>query len=330
MGRTFAASLLLLGGLVRGAVAADLQADLHLDTLTQLLLRNVPLDASTGLEAGLAQLRAGGTNVAVFALWPSRVADPVDRVMALLARFEAEDARLDGVALARGPAEARAIAGRGQVAALLSLEGAYGLGDDWRAQLNTLRQRGLSMLGLVWSFSNRFAGSSGDSGGGLTDDGRALIAQARALGLLIDVSHASREATLEVCRAATAPVVASHSDAYALAARARNLTDEEIRCIADTGGVIGLNLHGPFLGGASDVGRAADHLDHLAAVGGFGAVALGSDFDGYIKAPTGLETAAELGALWAELARRGWTAEQIRGVRGENFLRAWEAAAKAP
>ncbi len=70
----------------------------------------------------------------------------------------------------------------------------------------------------------------------------------------------------------------------------------------------------------------ANHADHLAAVGGHAAVALGSDFDGLITTPKGLTTASDLPLLWAELQSRGWTDEQLRGVRGENFMRAWSAA----
>lgn len=319
----------LLLALPLTATPATMQADLHLDTLTQLYARGVPLDAPTGLEAGLAQLRAGGTNVAVFALWPPRNVAHRERVMALLSKFEAEDARIDGLALARSPAEARALAEAGKVAALLSLEGAHGLGEDWQATLTELHRRGLAMLGLTWSFSNRFAGSSGDDGGGLTDEGRALVARARQLGVLIDVSHASRAATLEVCKGSAIPVVASHSDALTLTANARNLSDEEIRCIAATGGVIGLNFHAPFLGTGADVHKAAAHLEHIASVGGDGVLALGSDYDGYIKVPTGLEDASKLGALWAALRERGWSEQRIQGLRGENFLRAWEGAQRA-
>ena len=71
------------------------------------------------------------------------------------------------------------------------------------------------------------------------------------------------------------------------------------------------------------VARVADHADYLAKVGGHGVVALGSDFDGYIKKPIGLEDASKIPDLWAELRRRGWTEDQIRGIRGENFMRAW-------
>lgn len=311
--------------LMTSLAAATPQVDLHLDTPTQLHRKGLGMDAPEGLEAGVPQLRAGGTTVAVEVLWPPRDEDWVAHTDRLLGLVEADLARLDELALARSPAQARAAVEQGHIAVLIALEGAHGLGDgDWSARLDALHARGLSMLGVTWSFSNRFAGSSGDGGGGLTEEGRALVARARALGIALDVSHASRAATLEICRGSPVPVIASHSDAHALNPVPRNLTDEEIRCIAATGGVIGLNFHAPFVGGARDVAAVADHADHLAAVGGHGVVALGSDFDGMITTPAGLSDAGDLGALWAELRSRGWTEEQLAGLRGESFLRAWE------
>ena len=316
------------------ALAAEIQADLHLDTPTQLHRNGVALDAPTGLEAGLSALRAGGTNVAVEVLWPPRGAkDPAAHVDLLLGLVEENDRRLDAVAIARTSAEARSIADAGRVALVLALEGAHGLDGatpgDWRASLARLEARGLRIVGLTWSFSNRFAGSSGDSGTGLTADGRALVAQLAKDGVIVDLSHASRATTLEVCGASRVPVIASHSDSYTIQANARNLTDEEIRCIAATGGVIGVNFHATFVGSTRDVKAVADHADAIARIGGFPSVALGSDFDGIIKVPTGLEDASRLPALWAELRSRGWTEAQIRGMRGENFLRVWEAVEHA-
>jgi membrane dipeptidase len=310
------------------ARAAEVQADLHLDTPTQLYRRGVGLDAAD-LEAGLAQLRKGGTNLAVMVLWPPKASGAGAVVQALLAKLEAEDARLDAVALARTPSDARRIASEGRVALLYAMEGAHGLDAAGVAGLAPLHARGLSLIGLTWSFSNRYAGSSGDEGGGLSADGRALIAEANRLGVLVDVSHASRASTLETCGASKAPVVASHSDAAGVTANKRNLSDEEIRCIASSGGVIGLNFHAPFVGSGANVSRIADHAEYLKSVGGASVVALGSDFDGYIVAPAGLPDAAGIPALWEELRRRGWTEAELRGVRGENFLRAWERAQAA-
>lgn len=321
--------ILLLATLGLAAdVQADVQADLHLDTPTQLVRRGVGLDAA-GLESGLPQMRAGGTNVALMVLWPPRDVAWAAHVEKLLAKMEAEDARLDAVALARSPADARRIADEGRVAMAYLLEGAHGLGDGGVESLRALQGRGLAVLGLTWSFSNRYAGSSGDGGGGLTEDGKALVRAAQGMGVLVDVSHASRQATLDACAVAVAPILASHSDAAAVHAHARNLSDDEIACIARTGGVVGVNLHGPFLGKPASVAKAADHADHLKRVGGAGVVALGSDFDGLITPPSDLRDASMLGALWAELRRRGWTDAELRGAKGGNFLRAWDAARAA-
>ncbi len=310
--------------------AGTIQADLHLDTPTQLHRKGLPLDSPAGLEAGLPQLQLGGTNLAVQVLWPPRNSSHRAHTFALLEKLEAQDARLDQLVLVRSPREARAAAARGQVGYVVALEGAHGLGsEDWRGTLDQLHGRGLQVLGLTWSMSNAFAGSSGDGGGGLTEQGLELVALARARGIVLDLSHASRATTMAVCTDAPAPVIASHSDAHAVTANKRNLTDEEIRCIAASGGVVGLNLHAPFVGGARNVAAVADHADHIARIGGHGAVALGSDFDGLITTPDGLDDASDIPALWAELRRRGWTEEQLAGVRGENFMRAWAAAQAA-
>ncbi len=322
-----AGGALLLTPQGAGAVPA-VQADLHLDTPSQVLLQDVGLDAPAGLGSGLARMRDGGTNLAVMVLWPGKPGvEHRARTLALLERMEAEVARLPDVVRVDTPAAARAAAAAGQVGVVYALEGAHGLGDDWRADLVALRARGLVLLGLTWSTSNRFAGSSGDGGGGLTAEGRALVAEARRLGILIDVSHASDATVADVCAADAGPLVASHSNARAVRDHARNLTDPQIRCIAASGGVVGLNLHAPFLGEGADTAAVVRHAAHLRDVGGPGVVALGSDFDGWITTPAGLPDAGALPTLWAALAADGWDAAGVRGVRGESFLRAWAAAA---
>ena len=318
---------LLVSSIARGA---DLQVDLHLDTPTQMLSKGLALDSHAGLEAGLPQLKAGGSNVVVQVLWPPRKTDHKQRAFDLLSVVEREIAGNEDLVLATEPGGARSIAQGEKVAVLLSMEGAHGLGSgaDWAEVFQQFYDRGLRLLGITWSFSNRFAGSSGDGGGGLTDEGRALVKLARERRVLLDVSHASSQTTLEICKESPVPVIASHSNAKTVRWSKRNLTDDEIRCIAKTGGVIGLNFHAPFVSGGEQgpatVSRVADHADYLAKIGGHQVVALGSDFDGYIKKPEGLEDASKVPLLWDELRLRGWTPEQIAGARGENFMRAWE------
>lgn len=307
--------------LLAAAFAAPLQVDLHVDTPTQLVRQGVGLD-DPALEAGVPNLRAGGTNIAVMVLWPPR-GQSEDHVETLLARVEAEDKRLESVALARSPEDARRIVGQGQIALLLSIEGAHGIEHEGLDGLRRFHARGLALMELTWTNSNRYAGSSGDGGGGLTADGKALVAEAQRLGIVIDVSHASKQATLDTCAVTRAPIIASHSDAAAVTAQPRNLSDEEIRCIAHTGGVIGINLHSTFVGKPADVRKVADHIDHLKAIGGVEVIALGSDFDGLIKPPADIPNSSKLGVIWDELRRRGYTEPEIAMIRGENFLRAW-------
>lgn len=310
------------------AQAAPIQADLHVDTPTQMVRKHLGLDAP-GLESGLPAMRAGGTNVAMMVLWPTRDGDWAAQVETLFARVEAEDKRLDGVTLVRSPAQAVLAAASGRVGLVVSLEGAHGIDKGGLPALRALHARGLAALGLTWSFSNRFAGSSGDGGGGLTDDGRALIAEANRLGIVVDVSHASQRSTLEACAASRAPVIASHSNVFALSGHARNLHDDEIDCIARSGGVIGLNFHDSFVGKPATIAKVADHADYLKRRGGIGVVALGSDFDGLIHPADGLGDASKLPALWAELRRRGWSEVEIDCAQGANFLRAWNRVISA-
>jgi len=311
------------------AQSPEIQVDLHLDTPTQMLTKGLHLDANSGLEASKSRLKQGGTNVAVQVLWPPRKSDHKQRAFALLDLMEKEIARDPELVLVREPQDLDRAVSSGRLAILLSMEGAHGLGtgSDWAGVFDQFYDRGLRLMGITWSFSNRFAGSSGDKGAGLTEEGRKFVQYLRGKGVMLDVSHASRQTTMEVCKDSPHPVIASHSNAHSLRGHGRNLTDAEIGCIAATGGVIGLNFHAPFVGGvdggSADVSRVADHAEYLASIGGHGVVALGSDFDGYIKKPVGLEDASKIPDLWAELRRRGWTESQIQGVRGGNFLRAW-------
>ena len=316
----------------------DPHVDLHTDTPTQMVRKGVGLD-DPDLESGLAAMHKGGTNVVVEVLWPPK--DPATpdawaaQVERLFAKVESEDKRLEAVELAKSPADVRRALAAGHVAMLVSIEGAHGIDKVGVAGLAALHDRGLSLIGLTWTFSNRFAGSSGDppagnpEGTGLTDAGRDLVDEANRLGVVLDVSHASDAATLETCQRSHAPIIASHSDADGVRVQARNLSDEAIRCIAQKGGVIGLNFHSTFVGSGADVAKVADHADYLKKIGGAGVVALGSDFDGLIKTPEGLTDAGDIPNLWAELKRRGWTEDELRGVQGANFMRTWQAVIDA-
>jgi membrane dipeptidase len=240
-------------------------------------------------------------------------------------------ANKDRVALARDPDELEAIAASGRLAAFIGLEGAHMYGGDLRA-VEQMHQRGVRYVTLCHFFDNDCVASSKakrPTVHGLTPFGRDVIKELNRLGGLVDLAHvheASFDAALE---ASSAPAIVSHTGCRALRDHWRNLSDAQIRAVAAKGGVVGIMFFPYFLGRNPFVGleRVADHIEHVAATAGPEHVALGSDWDGFVWMPRGLPDAAALPRLTAELLRRGFTDDQLRGILGGNFVRTWRRAA---
>jgi len=200
-------------------------------------------------------------------------------------------------------------------------------------------ERGLRIVGLTWASGTRYAGgnSSAPGTGPLTAMGIEMIAALDDLGIIHDVSHLSDAAfdgLLQQARS-DAPIVASHSNCRALVEdKQRHLRDDQIRIIAERGGIIGLNLYTDFLFPRPGPGRAggrratvADcvaHLDHVSrVVGGRHGVALGSDMDGGFgpeHLPISLDHPTKLGVLIDALREAGWGHNEIGGFTYENWL----------
>jgi len=189
--------------------------------------------------------------------------------------------------------------------------------------------RGVRFFGLVHAEDNAVASSAtgtGDGTVGLTALGRRLVKQIHAQGGIVDVSHAS-SATLrdvvELARQARVPVVATHSNAAALAPHPRNLTDEELALIASTGGIVGIDFHSRFLarGRPATLHDVVAHIRHAVRVAGAEHVGIGSDFEGGIRPPPGLETVRGFQSLVRALVAAGLSAEDVRGIMSGNALR---------
>ena len=165
--------------------------------------------------------------------------------------------------------------------------------------------------------------------GRLTTEGQGLVEALNERRILVDLAHASRPTffdalkTLDTCPDALPPVV-THTGISGVHRSWRNLDDEQIRAIADRGGVVGIMYHRGFLGrppwkvGAEAIVR---HLEHAIAVGGEDVAALGSDWDGMIVTPRDMPTCLELPVLVDRMLARGWPEPRIRRVLGTNALR---------
>jgi membrane dipeptidase len=152
-------------------------------------------------------------------------------------------------ALATTAADIRRIAGEGRLAALLGLEGGYAI-DERLERVEHYFRRGVRYMTPAWTHSLSWAGSSGDAEGatrGLNDFGRAVVREMNRLGMLVDVSHVSDETFWDMVETSTSPVVATHSNCRRIADVPRNLTDDMIRAIAETGGVVCAVFYPGFL-----------------------------------------------------------------------------------
>lgn len=200
---------------------------------------------------------------------------------------------------------------------LFSAEGLQSLEGDI-GNLEKLYGAGMRMAGLTHFFDNRLAGSMhGMEKGGLTDLGRETVKRMEAMGMIVDIAHCSHQCVSEILAMATRPVVSSHGGVQATCEVNRNLTDEEIRGVAATGGIIGV---GYWEGAVCDTSprATAKAMKHIRDLVGIEHVALGSDYDGAV---TVRFDTSELTQVTQALLDEGFSEEEIRAAMGGNALR---------
>jgi membrane dipeptidase len=254
---------------------------------------------------------------------------PAVTLRSLLARAEHQAARLramsaasrGGLALIRSAADLEALltrrrAGERVVGGLLAIEGAHALDGD-PANVDRLFEAGYRMVGLAHFFDNVFAGSAhGTTKGGLTVAGREVVERLEAQSILVDLAHASAATIDDVLAIATRPVVVSHTGVRGTADNARNLSDDQLRGIAASGGLVGIGFW-PTASGGEDATSIARAIVHACAVIGWTHVGLGSDFDGAVPVPF---DSSGLGLLTAALLAEGLDEAAIASVMGGNAV----------
>lgn len=205
----------------------------------------------------------------------------------------------------------------GATAGWLGAEGAHALDGDLE-NLDALYDAGFRMIGLTHFFDNDFAGSAhGLEKYGLTEKGRELVRRMEDKKMFVDLAHSSPKTIAEVLAMATRPVIVSHTGVKGVCNNRRNLSDEELRGVARTGGVIGIGFWETAVcgTGAAYIARA---VRYAVGVAGIEHVGLGSDFDGAVTTPF---DAAGLAQLTDALLAEGFTADEIAKIMGGNVLR---------
>jgi membrane dipeptidase len=314
--------------------------DGHSDLLYDVTRRRLAGESHVLEHHHLDRLRRGGIEGLVLALWYGRgqgqtfwegvpgAESAAHRLEVMLSCAQAEFAECPWLAIVRTAREAEAARAQGKLYAFLAIEGMEAL--EHPEELDRLSSLGLRLGMLTWNEENRFAaGASQDPAKGLTDPGRRVLRRMEDLGMLLDVSHLNSGGFWEVLRLARGPVIASHSNCRALCEIPRNLTDEQLRAIRDSGGAVGVNAYNNFVHEDPERQTAetlALHAAHMAEVMGVEHVACGFDFCEFMGSPgneavRGLEDCGRAGAFLDCLERLGMSPAERAMISRENLLR---------
>ena len=321
----------------------SLVIDSHNDSIVGLIRRGMSLDGTQrtdfhqrdgavaylrqyqspddGVQLDLPKAREGGLDAAFFAVdctrpWGNHLLYCMDALGYFLQEVEEHS---EGIAVARCAADVERARAEGRLAAILAVENSDALEKSPHV-LPLLYQLGVRAMTLTHS-TRSWAGDGCEveGGGGLTGFGRQLLAQMNELGVVVDVSHLNEPGFWDVAQAAQAPFMATHSCCRALCDHPRNLRDEQLRALAEKGGVVAITFVPDFIDAHNPTfDGLLDHIEHAVAVAGIDHVGLGSDFDG---GGLLLEDATCLPDIAVGLAKRGYAEADVRKILGANQLR---------
>lgn len=236
------------------------------------------------------------------------------------------------IALARTPADLEANKRMGRKSLMTGIENGLALEDNL-ANVEHFAQRGIVYITLCHNGDNQICDSarrSNATNGGVSDFGAKVIDEMNRLGIMVDMSHAGEQSFYNALDISRTPIVCSHSDCRSLCDVPRNLTDDQLRALAQKGGVAHITLYGGFLrtDGEACINDAMEHLEHAISIMGVEHVGLGTDFDGDGGVP-GLANSSELINFTRELLRRRYSEEDIARIWGGNWLRVMEAVQRS-
>jgi membrane dipeptidase len=325
-----------------------LTLDTHID---------IPLDYATAavdplsapLQVNLSKMTAGGLDAGFFIVFVGQTERSAAGYAAAqenaLTKFAAihrmaEELYSQRIEIAYSAEDVSRIVAAGKLVAAIGIENGYSLGPNLE-MLERYHALGARYLGLVHDGDNDLArsarpnvtlGDAAESRDGVSPLGAEAIARANRLGLMIDISHGSKQTALDAMRLSAAPVIASHSGIASVNGHPRNLDDETLLALQADGGVVQVVAFAAYLreqGGSrpptATVADLVDHIDYAVRLIGVEHVGIASDFDGG-GGITGWADAAETANVTAELAKRGYSSEAIAKLWSGNLLRAWREA----
>jgi len=309
----------------------------------KVMQRHLPALRSGGITAVCDHI---GGDAPYYAVYPANAvspAAPLKHALQALQHVRDEISENDDLTLALTTEHIRRAHAEGKVAVILCLEGASPIEDDV-ALLRILHELGVRCIGLTHNQRNLLAdGIAVGARGSLTAFGREAVAEMERLGIAVDVSHLSAEGFWGLVDVATRPIIASHSNSHAINPHPRNLTDDQVRAIAKSGGVIGVHAMAGLISptGTATLIQLVEHVDHMVDLVGARHVAVGPDimpdFDAvtyrelwspssdlsalHFTYPPEFDGLDKMPNLAAALLDRGYSDSDVAGILGGNWLR---------
>jgi len=326
------------------------------------------IDISNRLDSGhtdIPRLRDGNVRAQFWSVYipsdqkdPARtVTDQIDLVHRMIERYP------DVFELALTADDVERIAATGKIASLIGIEGGVAIENDL-AQLRAFARQGARYMTLTHNGTLPWADAAVGEPlhDGLTPFGERVVREMNRLGMLVDISHVSAATMADALRVSEAPVIASHSNAYAKCPVPRNVPDDILALVAKNGGVIMANFYSGFVvpDGADKIREelkakysdpqayekaakayftehplprgtvpdVVDHIDYLVKTAGIDHVGLGADFDGVDRLPVGLDDVSSYPKITEELLKRGYSESDIHKIMSGNVIRAFREAGK--
>lgn len=314
--------------------------DGHCDIWTDITHHSLAGETDIFRKYHYERMKAGQIEGGIFVMWndPPFIKTPLERIREMMNAITQEEPLCkDVLTIARSYEDMITAKKEEKMYAFIGMEGLECIGEDIDL-LNMFYDFGARHAGLTWNEQNMLAtGVKGPAENGITDAGKRAVRKMQDLGMLTDVSHLNDESFWGVMNVTGGPVIASHSNCRSLCCQTRNLTDEQLKEIAKTDGVIGLNSFNEFVHMDQDkqtIETLVKHLIHITNLVGIDHVGFGFDFSEYLSGETlslyasqdstctiGLEDAACVPNLVKAIKKAGFNNEEIEKITYKNWHR---------
>lgn len=311
--------------------------DIHADIFTDIFNKGIRGESDIIKRYHLSKFNKGGINGGIFVFWLDPKYNDYENLKTMMdyADREIEIAK-DFLCVAKNYNEYYDALKSGKITVMINLEGAKSIEDDIN-RVDEIYEYGIRFLSLTWNEENKLAtGVKSLSDSGLKERGKDFLKRIQNRGIVVDVSHASDKTFFDIVKHTKKPIIASHSNCRKLCNEKRNLLDDQIKLIKETGGIIGVNAYRDFIHvdrEKQDATHLVNHIDHMVDLIGIDSVCFGLDYCDYIDDQlrsdldtadvnkNGLYDVSRTQEIVVKLKSRGYSQNDIEKISYKNFLK---------